>query len=117
MRWASPFKHMTPATRAALREWRETETDFIQWYKRHAEEPRFKEEKRTMAYELMDGQGLLFSEEAQGNRPNYRGRLMINGKLIKLVGWTKQGKRGTFISLKVDEPKPQNIDSADNIEY
>lgn len=61
-----------------------------------------------MAYEMGEGQGVLFSEEAQGNRPNYRGRLMLNGKLIKLVGWRKQGKKGAFISFKVDEPKRQD---------
>lgn len=64
-----------------------------------------------MAYEMGEGQGVLFSQQAEGKQPNFSGRFMINGKLIKLVGWTKQGKNGKFISFKVDEPKRQNSEA------
>lgn len=107
---------MTPESRAALREWRETEADFIAWYKHHTEEPKVKE-KKPMAHELGNGQGLLFPQKAQGKQPDYSGRIMVKGELIKLVGWTKQGRNGPFISFKVDEPRRPDTESANNIDF
>lgn len=64
-----------------------------------------------MAYEMGEKQGVLFPQKAEGKQPDYSGKFMIDGKLIKLVGWSRQGKSGPFISFKVDEPKRQSFEA------
>lgn len=61
-----------------------------------------------MAYELKDGQGTLFKNDKDGNdkRPDYRGELMLDGTLMEVAGWIKEGKRGKWVSLSV-KPKEE----------
>ena len=64
-----------------------------------------------MAYEEREGSGCLFENEYKrpdNNKPDYTGKLMINGELVKLAAWRKQGKKGEFISLSVDTYKKEN---------
>lgn len=64
-----------------------------------------------MAYEQRDNSGSLFKNDKKGNEkaPDYRGNSMINGKLMKISAWLKEGKNGTkFMSLSFqpdDGPK------------
>ncbi|HEX4877588.1 MAG TPA: hypothetical protein VFV31_13010 [Chitinophagaceae bacterium] len=50
--------------------------------------------------------GVLFTNDQKGNEkaPQYKGKINIGGKDYDLAGWEKQGKNGTFLSLKVSEP-------------
>jgi uncharacterized protein (DUF736 family) len=50
--------------------------------------------------------GVLFTNDKKGNEkaPEYKGKINIGGKDYDLAGWKKQGKNGTFLSLKVSEP-------------
>lgn len=56
--------------------------------------------------------GVLFINDKKGNdkAPDYKGKINVGGKDYDLAGWKKQGKNGTFLSLKVSEPyqKDQN---------
>jgi hypothetical protein len=67
-----------------------------------------------MAYEEKEGFGGLFknSYKEKESQPDYKGTIMIDGKVLKLAGWNKEyGTEGkTRISLAVDtfEPKKQD---------
>ena len=55
-----------------------------------------------MAFELKEGQGSLWPNDHRNKdtQPNTVGKIMIDGKLRILSGWTKVTKSGTkFISL------------------
>lgn len=57
-----------------------------------------------MAYELNEGQGKLFrnDKKAEGSKqPDYRGEVKLNGALMEVAGWLKEGKRGKWMSLAV----------------
>jgi len=53
--------------------------------------------------------GVLFrdAEKAEGTKkPDYTGKLNVNGKDYRLAGWLKESKTGTkFLSLSLSEPK------------
>jgi hypothetical protein len=54
-----------------------------------------------MAYELRDGSGSLFKNEARekDTHAHYKGDIMIDGKAYWLSAWIKEGKNGKFMSL------------------
>lgn len=61
-----------------------------------------------MAYEHREGQGSLFRNELKdpdSKQPDYRGTLMLDGKVWEIAGWKKEGAKGTFLSLKGQEPR------------
>jgi len=51
------------------------------------------------------GEGALFHEKAEGNRPSYTGRITINGTEYRLAGWKRKSSRDNqpFLSLKATE--------------
>ncbi|MEN9417101.1 MAG: hypothetical protein RI988_721 [Pseudomonadota bacterium] len=51
--------------------------------------------------------GALFLNDKQGNdkRPDYSGKLDVGGKEYRIVAWAREGKRGMFLSLAVEEPR------------
>ena len=53
--------------------------------------------------------GVLFrdTEKAEGTKkPDYTGKLNVNGKDYRLAGWLKESKTGSkFLSLAISEPK------------
>jgi uncharacterized protein (DUF736 family) len=55
--------------------------------------------------------GVLFrdAEKAEGSKkPDYTGKLNVNGKDFRLAGWLREAKNGTkFLSLSISEPKPK----------
>jgi hypothetical protein len=68
-----------------------------------------------MAYEEKEGFGSMFEnsyKEAGSNQPDLKGKIMIDGKIIKLSGWKKEyGTEGkTRVSLSVDTFEPQQQD-------
>ena len=48
--------------------------------------------------------GVLFKSDKRGNpkRPDWFGKIDIDGKEYKLSGWNKTGQRGEFISIARD---------------
>jgi len=61
-----------------------------------------------MPYEPREGSGVLFPEKEKKSEkaPDFKGNIMLFGKQVRIAGWKKQGQRGTFISLQVDN-KPK----------
>lgn len=49
--------------------------------------------------------GVLFKNDEKKNEksPEYTGKINIEGKEYKLSAWVKEGKKGKFFSLKVNE--------------
>jgi len=49
--------------------------------------------------------GILFKNDVGDNpkRPAYKGNIDINGTKHEIVGWLREGKKGEFISLKIDD--------------
>ena len=61
-----------------------------------------------MAYELQDGQGTLFKNEKQNDKqPDYRGQCKIDGRLLDMAGWLKQGKKVKYMFLVITPPREQ----------
>lgn len=54
-----------------------------------------------MAYEQKEGQGALFPNDKKGNEkaPDYKGTVFINGELMEIAAWKKQGTKGEFLSI------------------
>jgi uncharacterized protein (DUF736 family) len=56
--------------------------------------------------------GVLFrdAEKAEGTKkPDYTGKLNVNGKDYRLAGWLKESKTGSkFLSLAISEPKAKS---------
>ena len=61
--------------------------------------------KVTMSNYDNTNTGILFKNDVGDNpkRPAYKGKIDIDGKEYQLAGWLREGKRGKFISLKVDD--------------
>lgn len=70
-----------------------------------------------MAYELRDNSGSLFKNDKkqQGdNKPNYTGRVMVNGVEMWISAWLKDGANGKFMSLSfkpIESPAAQQSNS------
>lgn len=67
-----------------------------------------------MAFELREGQGTLFPNNKDGNdkRPDYRGSVMIGGTEYELAAWSKEGKKGPYLSLSAKvKPAAETSDS------
>jgi hypothetical protein len=54
-----------------------------------------------MASTPEEGKGVLFTSDKRGNpkAPDYKGEVMIEGKIIKLSAWKRQSAYGELISL------------------
>lgn len=63
-------------------------------------------------YEQQDNTGVLFKNDKQGNdkRPDYTGRVMVDGKTLRIAAWIKEGKKGKFMSLKFSEMQERGDD-------
>lgn len=48
---------------------------------------------------------VLFKNDKEGNekRPDYTGKVNVNGKELRLAAWIKDGKKGKFMAGKVSE--------------
>ncbi len=77
-----------------------------------------------MTFETKDNSGALFkNEDKEGNQPDYRGQVLVNGKAMEIAAWIKTAKNGKkFMSLSFKEPfkngsaKPQGKPVADDFD-
>jgi hypothetical protein len=60
-----------------------------------------------MAYEHKEGAGTLFPNTRSQNpkAPQWRGDALINGKLMEIAGWDRDGR--ISLSIKPKEARPQ----------
>ena len=73
------------------------------------------ERKKKMAYEQKDNSGSLFANDkkASDTHPDYKGQIMVAGKMYWISGWKKVAKSGTrFMSLAVKPKESQEQDNA-----
>jgi uncharacterized protein (DUF736 family) len=63
-----------------------------------------------MTYEHREGGGALFKNDKKESdkHPDYKGTIMLGGKVYQIAGWKKEGTKGTFLSLKGEEPRQQD---------
>lgn len=67
-----------------------------------------------MAYELREGQGSIFpnrKKEPGSKQPDWRGDALVNGVVMEVAGWSKEGAKGSFLSLSI-KPKQERQDDA-----
>jgi len=53
--------------------------------------------------------GVLFKNENRktDRAPEYTGECTINGKLLRIAAWIKDGRKGKFMSIQFSEPQQQ----------
>ena len=54
--------------------------------------------------------GVLFPEDKTGKHekfPDYTGKINVNGVDKRLAAWEREGRNGTFLSIKVDDFKSE----------
>ena len=48
--------------------------------------------------------GILFKNDSENEKaPKYTGKINVDGKEYQLAAWIREGKKGKFMSLKVEE--------------
>jgi hypothetical protein len=63
-----------------------------------------------MAYEHRPGSFSLFKNDKKGNEkaPDYTGTGMdMDGQMIRVAAWLKEGQRGKFMSCKIEPARDQ----------
>ena len=63
-----------------------------------------------MAYEHREGSGSLFKnhkKEEGSKQPDYRGDAMVNGEVMEVSAWVKEGNNGKFFSLSIKAKQVQ----------
>jgi hypothetical protein len=68
-----------------------------------------------MAYTPKEGSGSLFKNERKEtqNHPDFTGSIMVNNREHYLSAWTKEGKKGKFLSVSIGKEKtPQGFKAA-----
>lgn len=61
-----------------------------------------------MTYVPKEGFGNLFrNRKTKDTQPDMKGDVMWKGELLEVAGWTKEGKNGKFLSLKVQSKSDQ----------
>lgn len=57
-------------------------------------------------YELKDNSGTLFknNRKEKDTHPDYTGTCMVDGKVMRMSAWIKEGKAGQFFSFAFNEP-------------
>ena len=71
-----------------------------------------------MSYEMEEKTGTLFKNEnkTEDKHPNYKGSFKLDGKVMDIALWRKEGKSGVpylFVKVSDKKEKPAN-DSWDN---
>lgn len=65
-----------------------------------------------MAYEQRDNSGTAFrNDKKKDSHPDWRGDLMVKGGKYRISIWEKQGKKGPFLSISLEENRQENSTS------
>jgi hypothetical protein len=58
-----------------------------------------------MAYEQREGSGALFKNDrkSEPTQPDYTGNGLLFGKKVRIAAWIKEGAKGKFMSLSLQE--------------
>jgi hypothetical protein len=58
-----------------------------------------------MSYEHKEGSGSLFKNDKKltEKHPDYKGDGMVNGKQVWISAWVKEGNKGKYMSLSIQE--------------
>lgn len=74
---------------------------------------------RKMAHVPSEGRGIFSpnSHKKHPKAPDWKGQLMINGEIVKFSGWIKKSAYGEFLSLAVDNWKPNNAAQEQQQQY
>ena len=66
-----------------------------------------------MAHIPSEGKGILSrnQKKASEKSPDWKGQIRVNGEDLKLAGWVKDVGYGPFITLSVDNWKPEGQQS------
>lgn len=60
--------------------------------------------------------GVLFKNESDNEKaPAYKGKINVDGKEYELAAWIREGKKGKFMSLKVQEPRQKKPEPAKDL--
>ena len=56
-------------------------------------------------FEQKNGSGIIFKNDKKGNdkAPDYSGKAMIHDKEVKIALWVKEGGKGKFFSVKIED--------------
>jgi hypothetical protein len=66
-----------------------------------------------MAWEMKDRTGTIFVnsfKEDGDKKPDKRGTIMWRGEIIEVAIWEKEGAKGPFWSVSLQEPRPKKED-------
>lgn len=61
-----------------------------------------------MAYQHNPGEFTLFKNDYKQNdrHPDYKGHgCGLDGRPLEIAGWARQGAKGTYLSLRITEPR------------
>ena len=59
-----------------------------------------------MSYEQKEGDVIIFKNtKAEGNQPQYTGKGIYNGDVIRIALWVKDGKESKFFAGKIQADK------------
>lgn len=61
--------------------------------------------------------GVLFRNEQKqegDKRPDYTGKIDVDGTEYRLAGWVREGRKGKFLSLKISEPRSDGRSDAED---
>lgn len=60
--------------------------------------------------------GVLFRNDKDGNekRPDYTGKINVDGEEKRLAAWIKDGKNGKFLSISVSDFKKKQTPAFDD---
>jgi uncharacterized protein (DUF736 family) len=62
----------------------------------------------TMAYEQKTNTGTVFQNQKKAdNHPDFRGEINVNGKLLEIALWWREGAKGKYLSASIQEPRPK----------
>lgn len=58
-------------------------------------------------FEHKENTGSVFTNDKKGNEkaPDLKGQVNVGGKLYDVAMWVKEGNKGKYYSMKVDEPR------------
>jgi len=62
-------------------------------------------------FEHKENTGSVFTNDKKGNdkAPDLKGQVNVGGKLYDVAMWVKDGNKGKYYSMKVEEPRPRIV--------